>query len=71
MSYLPRNIKQLKEIRNKNNNSKGNKKEEKEEKDRKYKYKCEECETEFGNSLGDMELHKLTFHLQKGDTEIK
>jgi len=36
-----------------------------------YKYKCEECGFDFGNSLGDMELHKLTFHLQKGDKEIK
>ena len=35
-----------------------------------YKYKCEECGINFGNSLGDMELHKLTVHLQKGDTEI-
>jgi hypothetical protein len=61
----------LEEIRKKNNNSKWNKKEEKEEKDKKYKYKCEECGIDFGNSLGDMELHKLTFHLQKGDTEIK
>ena len=36
-----------------------------------YKYKCEECGIDFGNSLGDMELHKLTFRLQKGDIEIK
>jgi hypothetical protein len=36
-----------------------------------YKYKCEDCGIDFGNSLGDMELHKLTFHLQKGDIEIK
>jgi hypothetical protein len=35
-----------------------------------YKYKCEECGINFGNSLGDMELHKLTVHLQKGDIEI-
>lgn len=35
------------------------------------KYKCEECEIDFGNSLGDMELHKLTVHLQKGDIEIE
>ena len=25
----------------------------------------------FGNSIGDMELHKLTVHLQKGDTKLK
>ena len=36
-----------------------------------YKYKCEECGINFGNSIGDMELHKLTVHLQKGDTELK
>ena len=36
-----------------------------------YKYKCEECGINFGNSIGDMELHKLTIHLQKGDTELK
>jgi rRNA maturation endonuclease Nob1 len=36
-----------------------------------YKYKCEECGINFGYSLGDMELHKLTVHLQKGDVEIK
>ena len=36
-----------------------------------YEYKCEECEINFGNSLGDMELHKLTVHLQKGDMDIK
>ncbi len=36
-----------------------------------YKYKCEECEIDFGNSLGDMELHKLTVHLQKWDIEIE
>lgn len=35
------------------------------------KYKCEECGINFGNSIGDMELHKLTVHLQKGDMEIK
>ncbi len=58
--------------KNKNNNkNRGNKNEEKEENDRNYKYKCEECGIDFGNSLGDMELHKLTFHLQKGDAEIK
>ena len=34
-------------------------------------YKCEECGIDFGNSIGDMEEHKLTFHLQKGDIEIK
>jgi hypothetical protein len=36
-----------------------------------YKYKCEECGINFGNSIGDMELHKLTVHLQKGDMELK
>jgi hypothetical protein len=36
-----------------------------------YEYKCEDCEINFGNSFGDMELHKLTVHLQKGDMEIK
>jgi hypothetical protein len=36
-----------------------------------YQYKCEECGINFGNSIGDMEEHKLTFHLQKGDIEIK
>jgi len=41
------------------------------EEGRKYEYKCEECEINFGNSLGDMELHKLTVHLQKGDMEMK
>ena len=39
------------------------------EEGRKYEYKCEECKINFGNSLGDMELHKLTVHLQKGDIE--
>jgi hypothetical protein len=46
-------------------------KENEEEEDKSYKYKCQECGIDFGNSLGDMELHKLTFHLQKGDMEIK
>ena len=36
-----------------------------------YEYKCKECGINFGNSLGDMELHKLTVHLQKGDMEIE
>jgi len=35
------------------------------------KYKCKECGINFGYSLGDMELHKLRVHLQKGDIEIK
>jgi len=36
-----------------------------------HQYKCEECGIDFGNSIGKMEEHKLTFHLQKGDIEIK
>jgi hypothetical protein len=44
---------------------------EKKEEETNYKYKCEECGIDFGNSLGDMEVHKLTVHLQKGDIEIK
>ena len=48
------------------------KKDNKENKeDTNYKYKCEECGIDFGSSLGDMEVHKLTVHLQKGDTEIE
>ena len=46
-------------------------KKEKVNEDINYKYKCEECGINFGYSLGDMELHKLTVHLQKGDVEIK
>ena len=45
-------------------------KKEKVNEDINYKYKCEECGINFGYSLGDMELHKLTVHLQKGDVEI-
>ena len=55
----------------KKKDNKESNKENKEEKDKSYKYKCQECGIDFGNSLGDMELHKLTFHLQKGDIEIK
>ena len=55
----------------KNKDNKENNKENEEEDDKSYKYKCQECGIDFGNSLGDMELHKLTFHLQKGDMEIK
>ncbi len=55
----------------KNKDNKENNKESEEEEDKSYKYKCQECGIDFGNSLGDMELHKLTFHLQKGDMEIK
>ena len=55
----------------KKKDNKENNKENEEEEDKSYKYKCQECGIEFGNSLGDMELHKLTFHLQKGDMEIK
>jgi len=58
---------ELLEAMDDNNNS--IKKEDKEETN--YKYKCEECGIDFGNSLGDMEVHKLTVHLQKGDTEIE
>jgi hypothetical protein len=35
------------------------------------RYKCEECEIHFGNSIGDMERHELTVHLQRGDMEIE
>ena len=35
-----------------------------------YKYKCEECGIDFGNSIGDMELHKLIIHLQSGNINI-
>ena len=35
----------------------------------KEQYKCKECGIDFGNSLGGMEMHKLTEHLQKGDIE--
>lgn len=55
----------------KKKDNKENNKENEEEEDKSYKYKCQECGIDFGNSLGDMELHKLTFHLQKGDMEIK
>ena len=51
------------------NNTRTNDKEKNEETN--YKYKCEECGINCGNSIGDMELHKLTVHLQKGDTELK
>jgi hypothetical protein len=30
-------------------------------------YECEKCGKKFGNSLGDMELHKTIVHLQNGD----
>jgi hypothetical protein len=30
-------------------------------------YVCEKCGMNFGNSLGDMELHKTIVHLQDGD----
>jgi hypothetical protein len=55
----------------KNNKVNNKENEEEEEENKSYKYKCEECGIDFGNSLGDMELHKLTFHIQKGDMEIK
>jgi hypothetical protein len=51
------------------NNTRTNDNEENEETN--YKYKCEECGINFGNNIGDMELHKLTVHLQKGDMELK
>jgi transposase-like protein len=35
------------------------------------KYKCEECGINFGNSIGYMERHKLTVHLQREDMEIE
>ena len=44
---------------------------EKNKEEKNYEYKCKECGINFGNSLGDMELHKLTVHLQKGDMEIE
>jgi hypothetical protein len=53
-------------ITNKDNNNN-----EKNKEKTNYQYKCEECKIDFGNSLGDMELHKLTVHLQKGDMDIK
>jgi hypothetical protein len=34
-------------------------------------YICDECRINFGNSIGDMERHKLTVHLQQGDTELE
>ncbi len=34
-------------------------------------YKCKECGIDFGYSLGDMEVHKLTEHVQKGDIYIE
>lgn len=37
----------------------------------KLQYECKECGIDFGNSLGDMELHKLTRHIQKGDMNIE
>jgi 5-methylcytosine-specific restriction endonuclease McrA len=55
----------------KKKDNKESNKENEEEEDKSYKYKCQECGIDFGNSLGDMELHKLTFHVQKGDMEIK
>ena len=36
-----------------------------------YKYRCEECGIDFGNSIGDMELHKLLIHLQSGNINLK
>jgi hypothetical protein len=36
-----------------------------EQKEVEGQYKCEECEIDFGNSIGDMERHKLTAHLQR------
>lgn len=44
---------------------------EKKKEETNYEYKCKECGINFGNSLGDMELHKLTVHLQKRDIEIE
>ena len=32
-------------------------------------YECEKCGKKFGNSLGDMELHKTIVHLQNGDID--
>ncbi len=46
-------------------------KKDKENEETNYKYKCKECGNNFGYSLGDMQLHKLRVHLQKGDIEIK
>ena len=59
----------VKVVRSMDNNTRTKDNEENEETN--YKYKCEECGINFGNSIGDMELHKLTVHLQKGDTELK
>jgi hypothetical protein len=59
----------VKVVRSMDNNTRTKDNEENEEGN--YKYKCEECGINFGNSIGDMELHKLTVHLQKGDTELK
>ncbi len=33
----------------------------------KSEYVCDNCGMSFGNSLGDMELHKTLVHLQNGD----
>ena len=59
----------MENITNKDNNNNNHNDKNKEKIN--YQYKCEECNIDFGNSLGDMELHKLTVHLQKGDLEIK
>jgi len=59
----------VKVVRSMDNNTRTKDNEENEETN--YKYKCEECGINFGNSIGDMELHKLTVHLQKGDMELK
>jgi hypothetical protein len=48
-----------------NNNNIIMKDDEKNKEETNYEYKCKECGINFGNSLGDMELHKLIVHLQK------
>lgn len=69
LKYLSNNFckNELLEVLDNNTRTKDNE----ENKEANYKYKCEECGINFGNSIGDMELHKLTVHLQKGDTELK
>jgi hypothetical protein len=34
-----------------------------------YEYECDMCGMNFGNSLGDMEIHKTIVHLQNGNTD--
>ncbi|HKR74061.1 MAG TPA: hypothetical protein VJR94_08110 [Candidatus Nitrosocosmicus sp.] len=33
-------------------------------------YECDLCGMQFGDSLGDMELHKLLVHLQDSDMNL-